>query len=133
MLVPDVQLAIVNYLRLCWKQRRSDMQEFVSTYRGFLEQDPPITEDIVREWLGPIEQYGINIPNFEHTSIEYNRKWAKYVEANCKEPSRRKALLSHRVEDSLINSAEMTAALRYLNYAYHLTKPEAFADVSQLF
>jgi hypothetical protein len=133
LLVPDVQLAIVNYLRLCWQQRRSDMQEFVATYRGILEQDPPITEDQVREWLGPIEQYGINIPNFEHTSTEYNRKWAKYVERNCKEPNRRKALLSHRVEDSLMNHSEMAAALRYLNYAYHLTKPEAFTDVSQLF
>jgi hypothetical protein len=133
LLVPDVQAAIVNYLRLCWQQRRSNMQEFVQKYRGILEQDPPITDESIREWLGSAEQYGINIPNFENTSSEYNRKWAKYVEANCKEPNRRKALLSHRVEDALMNSEEMAAALRYLNYAYHLAKPESFTDVSQLF
>ena len=98
-----------------------------------LMEQGQVTEDQVRDWLGSVEEYGINIPNFEHTSTEYNRKWAKYVEQNCKEPNRKKALLSHRVEDALMNSAEMTAALRYLNYAYHLTKPEAFTDVSKLF
>lgn len=133
LLVPDVQLALVNYLRLCWKQRRSSVDEFIATFKALLNQEPPITAEAVEQWLGPIEQYGVNVANFESRSAEYDRKWVKFVEQHCKEPRRKKTLLKHRVEDVLVNASEVTAALRYLNYANHLIKPESIVNVSQLF
>jgi hypothetical protein len=133
LLVPDVQLALVNYLRLCWQQRRSSVDEFIAEFKGFMNQEPPVTAEAVEQWLGPVERYGVNVANFDSRSAEYDRKWAKFVEQHCKEPRRKKALLQHRVEDVLVNASEVAAALRYLNYANHLTKPESIVDASQLF
>jgi len=132
LLVPDVQLAIVNYLRLCWQQRRSDLGEFIQTYRRIREQDPPIMDEDIEAWLGHTEDYGVNIPNFDNICAEHNRKWAHYVERHCSDPKRKKVLLTHRVENSLISGSEAAAALRYLNYAYNLAKPEPVIDASML-
>jgi hypothetical protein len=132
LLVPDVQLAIVNYLRLCWQQRRSDLNGFVEKYKQLRAQDPPITDEMVREWLGDVEDYGVNVPNFENTCSEHNRKWSHYVERHCNDPKRKKELLAYRVEDALITFPEAAAAIRYLNYAYNLTKPKPVIDASML-
>ena len=132
LLVPDVQLAIVNYLRLCWQQRRSDLGEFIQTYRRIREQEPPIMDEDIEAWLGQTEDYGVNIPNFDNICAEHNRKWAHYVERHCSDPKRKKVLLTHRVENSLISGAEAAAALRYLNYAYNLAKPQPVIDANML-
>jgi len=132
LLAPDVQLALVNYLRLCWRQRRARPDGFVADYKRFIEQDPPVSDDEVKEWLGQTEQYGVSVANFAARSAEYDRKWTRFVERHCKEPRRKKALLSQRVENMLINHSEVAAALRYLNYANHLVKPEPIIDIGQL-
>lgn len=132
LLAPDVQLAIVNYLRLCWQQRRSDVGQFIEAYRRIREQEPPIMDEDIEAWLGEIEDYGINIPNFDNICAEHNRKWAHYVERYCSDPKRRTALLTHRVENSFITGSEAAAALRYLNYAYNLAKPKPVVDAGML-
>ena len=132
LLVPDVQLAIVNYLRLCWKQRRTDVNDFLAAYKKFKNQDPPITDEAVQEWLGETEQYGVNIPNFDSVSAEYDRKWLSFVERHCREPKRKRALMGHSVQNTLITSREVAAALRYINYANHLVRAEPILDIEKL-
>ena len=86
----------------------------------------------IEAWLGHTEDYGVNIPNFDNICAEHNRKWAHYVERHCSDPKRKKVLLTHRVENSLISGSEAAAALRYLNYAYNLAKPQPVIDANML-
>ncbi|MCH7920123.1 MAG: hypothetical protein IIC50_19310 [Planctomycetes bacterium] len=132
LLVPDVQMALINYLRLCWKQRSSDLHEFVTTYKQFRAQDPPISEEAVREWLGDKENYGVNIPNFDAVRAEHDRKWGHYVQRYCTKPKRKKELMEHRVSNCFINYKEATAAIRYLNYAYRVMRPKTIVDADML-
>ena len=126
LLSPDLQNAVVNYLRLCWSQRRSDEKQFLSEYKDILEQDPPIDDEYVKGWLGEVELYGRNVPNFDSLCTEYNTAWQRYV-ASCADAEnwdegRTKMLLEHCVEDVFLNYREVTAALRYLNYARNVQK-----------
>ena len=126
LLSPDLQAAVVNYLRLCWGQRRSDENAFLEKYKEILEQDPPITDDSVEDWLGSTEMYGRNIPNFPSLCTQYNKAWERYIVKSASDETwdeqKKDALLSHKVEDVFLNSREVAAALRYLNYARHVEK-----------
>ena len=132
LLVPDIQLAILNYLRLCWQHRRTDIGKFKEKYKKFLDQEPPIDDGEIIEWLGEKERYGVNIGNFESISADYNRRWAAYVQKNCPDPAIQERLLEHQVEDVYLTAKEVASAFRYLNYANHLAKPLTIEDVTDL-
>lgn len=134
LLAPDIQTAIFNYLRLCWKQRHSSIDEFHEKYEEFLTKEPPIKTKDIADWLGVREEYGKNIPNFNTLSKDYNRKWIRYVEQHCKDDQElKKKLLRNRVENVLLTDAEVSAAIRYINYAYHTRKRETVMyDISRL-
>ncbi len=132
LLVPDIQLAVLNYLRLCWQHRRTDIGKFKEKYKKFLDQEPPIHDQEIIEWLGEKERYGVNIGNFESISADYNRRWAAYVKKNCSDPATRERLLEHKVEDVYLTAREVASALRYLNYANHLAKPLTIEDVADI-
>lgn len=125
LLAPDVQTAIYNYLRLCWKQRHSDQGDFKKNYIGILQQKPPLKDEQIREWLGNEEEYGVHVPSFKSLSRDYDRKWTRYVEKNYKNfDDFKRQLLKHKVKNVFLKDTEIAAALRYLNYAYHSRKFE---------
>ena len=132
LLVPDIQLAVLNYLRLCWRHRRTDIGKFKEKYKKFLNQEPPINDEELIEWLGEKERYGVNIGNFESISADYNRRWAAYVKKNCSDLATQERLLEHKVEDVYLTAKEVASAFRYLNYANHLAKPVTIDDVTDL-
>jgi len=132
LLVPDIQLSILNYLRLCWQHRRTDIGKFKEKYKKFLDQEPPINDEDLIEWLGEKERYGVNIGNFESICADYNRRWAAYVKNNCSDIATQERLLEHKVEDVYLTAKEVASALRYLNYANHLAKPVTIEDVADL-
>jgi hypothetical protein len=132
LLVPDIQLAVLNYLRLCWQHRRTDIGKFKEKYKQFLDQEPPIDDQEIIEWLGEKERYGVNIGNFESISADYNRRWAAYVKKNCSDPTTQERLLEHKVENAFMTAREVASAFRYLNYANHLAKPVTIEDVTDL-
>ncbi len=132
LLVPDIQLAMLNYLRLCWKHRRTDIGKFKEKYKKLLDQEPPIEDEELIEWLGEKERYGVNIGNFESISADYTRRWAAYVKKNCSDPATQERLLEHKMEDVYLTAKEVASAFRYLNYANHLAKPVTIEDIGDI-
>ncbi|MGF1539603.1 MAG: hypothetical protein ACFCU5_04000 [Pleurocapsa sp.] len=126
-LSPDIQSAIKNYLKLCWEQRRTSSAEFSAKYREFIEQQPPISDVEVKEWLGEIEDYGVNIPSFSVLKDELNQRWQNYLDRN--HPSANiDGLSSYNVDHAYITYAEVAAALRFINYANHFELPDMILD-----
>ena len=105
---------MLNYLRFCWQHRRTDIGKFKEKYKKFIDQEPPIDDEELIEWLGEKERYGVNIGNFESISADYNRRWAAYVKKNCSDLATRERLLEHKVEDVYLTAKEVASAFRYL-------------------
>lgn len=128
-LCPDIQSAVKNYLKLCWEQRRTSSEDFSVKYRQFIEQKPPIFDAEVTEWLGEIEDYGVNIPSFGVLKDELNQRWQNNLEKNYQSGTDEiNNLANYDVDHAYINSSEVAAALRYINYANHFELPDMILD-----
>ena len=129
-LSPDIQSAIKNYLKLCWQQRRTSSAEFSTKYRKFIEQQPPISDAEVTEWLGETEDYGVNIPSFSVLRDELNQRWQNYLERNHHSASEQdiNGLSNYNVDHAYIKALEVAAALRFINYANHFELPDMILD-----
>ncbi len=127
-LCPDVQSAITNYIKHCWKQRRTNANEFLEQYREYVTQKPPIDGEQICKWLGESELYGMNVPNFDGIREELNKKWFSYIKKLELPEKEQERLKMHRVENSYLTVEEVVSALRYINYAYNLGQPEDVPD-----
>ena len=130
-LTPDIQSAIKNYLKLCWKQRTTSPEKFKQTYKEFIEQQPPILDEKVAEWLGETENYGVEVNNFNTLKDELNSKWQNYLGKNSQEllnnPYSRD-LTDYRVESTYMLASEVASALRFINYANRFELPDIILD-----
>lgn len=125
LLSPDVQRAIIAYLKLCWKERQTCYSSFQKEYLNFIHKGAPIDDAEVEEWLGKREQYGKNVQNFDHLCGDYDSRWERYVREHVKKDDAVvERLLAHKVEDVFVEVSEVASALRYLNYAYHVGRTE---------
>lgn len=123
-LCPDVQLAIRNYIRLCWGQRGASKEAFLAKYQELLSAEPPIKHEDITAWLGEREQYRANIPNFDNLVSALNQRWKKFVEdTEGLSDARRAELHTHTVESTYLTPKEVAAALRYVNYVSHFGQP----------
>jgi hypothetical protein len=130
-LCPDIQSAIKNYLKLCWEQRRSSSEEFSAKYRELIEQQPPISDQEVIDWLGETEDYGVNIPSFAVLKDELNQRWLNYLEKNypfVTEQKEFQELTNYDVDHAYLKASEVAAALRFINYANHFELPDMIID-----
>jgi predicted phosphoribosyltransferase len=129
-LSPDIQSAVKNYLKLCWQQRRTSSEEFSTKFRGFIEQQPPISDAEITEWLGETEDYGVNIPSFGVLKDELNQRWQNYLEKNhhSTDNSDLNALSNYNVDCAYLKASEVAAALRFMNYANHFELPDMIID-----
>jgi hypothetical protein len=124
LLSPDVQIAVKNYIKFCWGQRKTSPDEFKKKYNEIIDQDPPISDEQIIKWLGEKEKYGINIPNFDGLVNELNARWLAYVSKNSGDPKLKEKLLGHKVESAYLKPSEVASALRFINYTNHLEQPE---------
>jgi len=123
----DVRQAIVSYLFSCWQCRSPDHKRadaFAETFRSILEQEAPIKDEKIAEWLGPQELYGDNINAWDRRIADHENAWSKYIDGLQGKISDtdKKQLRSHRIASCLLTSKHVAAALRYMNYMRHTGK-----------
>jgi hypothetical protein len=124
-LVPRIQQCIRNYLRFTWSKRRMPAKDFDEKYRQLLESSPPITDEMIKEFIGDFEDPGVEIPNFDGQVNEIETRWRNFVAGlgHLPEPTI-EALASHRVGGSYLTYRDVAAAMRYLNYINSFQAPE---------
>jgi hypothetical protein len=129
-LSPDIQSAVKNYLKLCWQQRRTSSEEFRAKFLSYIEQQPPISDAEIVEWLGETEDYGVNIPSFGVLKDELNQRWQNYLEKDRDsiESSALHELSNYNVDCAYLKASEVAAALRFMNYANHFELPDMIVD-----
>lgn len=124
-LVPRIQQCIRNYLRFTWNKRRMPVKEFDEEYNKLLKSSPPITDDMIKNFIGEYENPSVEIPNFDGHVNEIETRWRKFVGDLGKLPEPTlEALLSHRVTGSYLTYRDVAAAMRYLNYINSFQSPE---------
>lgn len=115
LLCPELRKAVENYVKLCWARRPSSAKVFKQEFEDILTRNPPITDDEIATWLGPMELYGKNIDGFDSDVSELDARWRNFVNVNV-DGGRKAELLKHTVQDCMLNPSEVAAALRFLNY-----------------
>lgn len=123
-LCPDVQISVQNYIKMCWKQRTTLAQSFRTQYNEIIDKEPPISDEEVGNWLGLVEQYGTNVPNFDTTMSQLNNKWQEYIARSNIDETTRKKLSEQSVELSFLSIKEVASALRFINYIKHWERPQ---------
>jgi hypothetical protein len=119
-LCPDIQHAIVSYLWLCWQMRSQNFEEFMSTYNGLLQQQPPLEDESIEQLFGKEENYGVTVPNFESLAKSHDERWRSLVKSRRLPIDFQRELVRHSVKSCYVTPKEVAAALRFLNYSYHV-------------
>jgi len=128
-LCPDVQSAIKNYIRLCWKSRLQSNDEYKSSYaRALSHSFVPVDSANIEQWLGKQELYGANIPDYDELAAAWQARWQASIDKIEKDSSRKSDLQRHQVQHCLLSPGEITSAIKFLNYVSNLTNPGVILD-----
>lgn len=128
-LAPEVQHAIMTYMKMCWKnQRMATPGTFLAGYKRLLTSSHPPTENDIVSFLGEVERYDLNVPDYANEARKFEGMWASFLSRRVAEEviSREKALAMasvHTLEKHRMTSGPMTSAIRYLNYICRYMSP----------
>ena len=129
-LSPSVMTCVKNYLKLVWKGRGMTRAEFLSKWDSIvgasvMQKGPKSQEwlEAAKEWLGPSEQYGMEVTNYRHIAENAETNFRRWV-GLLADDTCAGFLRNLSVADLDVSLEEACSALRFINYCANYKPPD---------